>query len=119
MAVKKPIVNYNGELKELQSGDTTPGGASAITGQATIDFGAITQEDGSCKITVLNGSVLTASIITVFPSGAATADHDPDDYQWDAISGYATNIVNGVSFDIVGNAPNGSWGEYLMNYIIN
>jgi hypothetical protein len=55
----------------------------------------------------------------VSPAGVATADHDPDDYQWDNISGYVSNIVNGVSFDIIGVAPNGSWGDYVFNYVIN
>lgn len=29
MATKKPICNYNGQLKELQAGDTLPGGGSS------------------------------------------------------------------------------------------
>lgn len=121
MANKIPIVNYNGKLKELQTGDTISGsgGSTTITGQVTIDFGPIGQEDGSTITTVLTALVTTASIINIFPSGVATIDHDPDDYQVDNISAYATNIVNGVSFDVIGNAPNGSYGQYLMNYIIN
>ena len=92
--------------------------ATAIAGQATVDFGVSTTEDSIARVTINTASALTASVIIVNPSGQATADHDPDDYQWDNISGYATNIVDGVSFDIVGVAPNGSWGDYIFNYVI-
>jgi hypothetical protein len=92
---------------------------ASIAGQATVDFGASTGENSIARITVSTASATTTSIIVVSPSGAITADHDTDDYQWDNISGYASNIVDGVSFDIVGVAPNGSWGEYIFNYIIN
>jgi hypothetical protein len=95
------------------------GGGSTVSGQATVNFGAVTQEDSYAVVTVANTSALTASIISVTPSGVATTDHDPDDYQWDNISGYVSNIINGVSFDIIGVAPNGSWGQYKFNYTIN
>jgi len=94
-------------------------GGSAVTGQATIDFGAVTTENSIARVTVSTTDVASDSIITVSPAGVATADHDPDDYQWDGISGYATNIIDGVSFDIVGVAPNGTWGDYVFNYVIN
>jgi hypothetical protein len=89
------------------------------TGQATVNFGASSQEDSISRVTVSTALAVTASIISVTPSGKATADHDPDDYQWDNITGYPTNIVNGVSFDVVGVAPGGAWGQYIFNYAIN
>jgi hypothetical protein len=94
------------------------GGGGGVSGQATVNFGASSQEDSSAVVTVNTASVSTSSIILVSPSGVATADHDIDDYQWDNISGYVTNIINGVSFDIKGIAPNGSWGQYVLNYVI-
>lgn len=106
------------------SGTTTtiniPGGSgSTVSGQATVNFGTVTQEDAYATVTVNTASALSTSIISVTPSGVATTDHDPDDYQWDNISGYVSNIVNGVSFDIIGVAPNGTWGTYKLNYTIN
>jgi len=88
-------------------------------GQAIVNFGTILQEDSIAKTTVPMASVLSSSVIMISPAGVATTDHDIDDYQWDDISGYAANIVDGVSFDIVGVAPNGSWGQYKFNYVIN
>lgn len=93
------------------------GGSTVYKGTATIDFGPSSTEDSYAKTTVLNSNVLTTSIITVTPAGTSTATHDPDDYQWDNISAYVTNIQNGVSFDIIGVAPNGSFGTYNINYI--
>lgn len=95
------------------------GGGGAISGQATVNFGASTTETSIARVTVNTASVATGSIVMVSPAGISTATHDPDDYQWDNISGYVSNIVNGVSFDIIGVAPNGSFGEYVFNYVIN
>lgn len=97
----------------------TPVGGGGISGQATVNFGANTQEDSIARVTVSTSSVSSSSIITVTPSGAATSNHDPDDYACEEVSGHATNIVDGVSFDIVGVAPNGAYGSYQFNYVIN
>lgn len=94
-------------------------GSGGVSGQALVDFGSSTGENSIATTTVSTASALTASIITVTPSGTTTAEHDPDDYQWDNISGYVSNIINGVSFDIIGVAPNGSFGNYRFNYVIN
>jgi len=102
----------------LGSGDLTVSGGG-VSGQALVDFGSSAGENSIARVTVNTASALTTSIITVSPSGVTTAEHDPDDYQWDNISGYVSNIVNGVSFDIVGVAPNGSFGNYSFNYLIN
>lgn len=107
-------------IKELTVNVNSSSSSSyPVSGQAIVNFGAITQEDSIAYVTIFNSSVKTNSNITITPSGISTADHDPDDYQWDNISGYPTNIVNGTSFDITGVAPNGSWGQYIFNYLIN
>lgn len=88
------------------------------TGAAELNFGVITQEDSYTKVTIPNTNVKTDSIIMVSVAGTSTADHDPDDYQWDNISAYPTNIVDNTSFDVIGVAPNGTFGKYNINYII-
>lgn len=107
---------FTGKLDYYQ---TSPGTGGGVSGQATVDFGPITTEDSIARVTITTVSALTTSIIQVSPAGVATTDHDPDDYQWDNISAYVSNIINGVSFDIIGVAPNGSWGQYKFNYLIN
>lgn len=85
-------------------------------GQALINFG-YTSEDVNAKATIPCSWVQSTSIFSVTPSGIATYDHDPDDYTIENISAYVTNIVPGVSFDVIGVAPNGTWGAYLINII--
>ena len=93
--------------------------ATSGTGQANVDFGTSTNGyDSTAKITVNTSLVSSSSIIFISPSGQATANHDPDDYAAEQITGYATNIVDGVSFDIVGVAPLGAYGVYKFNYLI-
>lgn len=118
-AVPTPPNNTTTFLRGDGTFAAPPGGGSSVSGQATVDFGAVTTENSIGRVTVATASALTASIISVTPSGAATADHDTDDYQWDNISGYVSNIINGISFDIIGVAPNGTWGDYKFNYVIN
>lgn len=102
--------------REDHTHGTPAGGAGATVGQATIDFGAT--EDGIASVTVATASALTASKIQVTPAGVATADHDPDDYMVEGITVGVANIVNATSFDILANAPNGTWGRYTINYAI-
>lgn len=92
------------------------GGGSVNSGQVTVDFGSSAAEDDSATVTVPAAWVLAGSIITVSPAAVATADHDPDDYFAENIKAYPTNIVAGVSFDIVATAPNLTFGEYQINY---
>ena len=84
------------------------------TGQATVNFGAT--ENDSATVTVATASILTASKIVVSVFGGTTADHDPDDVFVEELLAYATNIVNGVSFDIVCKAPNNTFGQFVVNY---
>lgn len=93
--------------------------SALVTGQVTIDFGSISSEQSITSTTVSSASISSTSIVMVSSAGVSTTDHDPDDYQWDNISGYVSNIINGVSFDIIGVAPNGSWGTYKLNYVIS
>jgi len=90
-----------------------------IKGQVILDFGSISQEDTNTTTTVLSTDIKTSSVVTISPSGVSTTDHDPEDYMCDGISAYITNIIDGISFDIIGLAQNNSWGQYIMNYVIS
>jgi hypothetical protein len=43
---------------------------------------------------------------------AYSADHDDEDVNLDCVSAITTNINNGVGFDIIASAPEGTWGRY-------
>lgn len=102
---------------------TAPAGGSStiqlFSGTADVNFGLSSQESSNATVTVSDTHVKSNSIILLTPSGQATADHDPDDYGWDNISAYVSNIVAGVGFDVVGVAPNGSFGTYKINYLFS
>lgn len=59
MAVKQPLCNYNGDVKELQAGDTLPGGGggSVLTETALSDGWSIEGGTVSRKLTVDSGDV--------------------------------------------------------------
>ena len=86
--------------------------------QVDVNFGLISQNEFNATVSSISAPWITStSILVASPAGIATADHDPDDYFCDQIHAYCTNIQPGVSFDLVAFAPNGTWGNYLINVL--
>lgn len=96
----------------IQSGS---GWAGIKSKQVEVDFWVITQETNQVIVSVSATDVTSSSIILVSPSWIVTTDHDTEDYQWDDVKAYATNIVNGVWFDVIAYTDNMSWGKYKFN----
>lgn len=119
MAEKKPLVLNNGQIEQLQSADTVAGGTS-ITGTAVMSFPAAgAQEDASKVTTVLNALITAANLKSVSFMPIVSADHDSlDDFAWDGLTFNIENIIDNVSFDIRATAPNGTWGDYNIKYLI-
>lgn len=92
----------------------SPGGGGNFE-QATVDFGASSSQDYNAVTTVSAAWVTSASIILCTPSGEATADHDSEDYILEGITASVTNIVDGVSFDVIAGCPTGTWGDFIIN----
>ena len=86
-------------------------------GWVTINFGYTPQVNWQTRVTVSALWVTANSLIVVSVAAVATADHSPDEVTCEGIKVYPTNIVPGVSFDIVADAPNGTFGAYLVNYL--
>jgi len=82
---------------------------------AEVDFGAA--EAPSATVTVSASWVTSSTKLVAAPFAVATADHDPDDYAAEGITAMATNIVDGVGFDVIAQAPNGTWGKYVIHTI--
>jgi hypothetical protein len=91
----------------------------AVTGvQGTVNFGFPTGSEGdTATVTVAAPWVTPTSTIVCMPAGVATADHDPEDATVEGISAVVTNIVAGTGFDIEATAPNGTWGQYVINAV--
>ena len=66
MAIKKPLVNYDGRIKELISGDSISGASSDIT-EVEIDFGSIPIT--SKKFTITDARVNISNKVLVYESG--------------------------------------------------
>jgi len=87
--------------------------------QVTVDFGFSSGNEGDTAIVTVPCSwVKSDSIILCNASGGSTLDHSGEDAMIEDIQGFATNIVEGVSFDIVAYAPLGTWGRYNINAIL-
>lgn len=116
MAVKKPIVNYDGKLKELQTGDTLPGGSGGITvTEVEIDFG--NKPIHSKRFTITDGTVGPTSKILVFPSGNPATGRGSDDWEWDMI-GFSAKAGSG-NFTLYAKSDTNIGGKRNIFYTIN
>jgi hypothetical protein len=88
------------------------------TATAEVDFGFQSgQENNVATVTVAAAWVTPSSVIICSPFAVATDDHDPEDYALEGIRAYATNIVDGVSFDIIASANYATFGKYIIKAI--
>lgn len=86
--------------------------------QPTVDFGPVAQEEfDTPPVTVTAPWVQSTTRIVCTPSGVATSDHDPDDYIVEGVRAVVQNIIPGVSFDLIGIAPGGTWGKYKISLL--
>ncbi len=131
-ATAKTMLNLSGTNTGDQTitltGDVTGSGtgtfattlSSALTprkAQATVDFGASTQETETATVSVAAAWVTASSYIVCAPAAVATAEHDADDYSVEGITASVTNISAGVGFDIVARAAERTFGTYLINAV--
>lgn len=75
------------------------------------DFGAY---ETLITVPVVAPWVNSNSRLTVILSGESTIDHGPEDYLIEDISAMATNIQDGVGFDLICRAPRGTRGLYKL-----
>jgi hypothetical protein len=86
------------------------------TGQVTVDFGnASGGEADLASVTVAAAWVTDSSVIVCTAAGVATPDHDAEDAALEGIQAVAENLNEGVGFDVIARAPQGSWGRFNIN----
>lgn len=106
----------------LGSGISGDGGTAGnlFTG-ATFALTGLTlwhQEESYALKTVTGLSwVTTDTFITCKVLGNTTADHDVEDAILEGVRFEINNIVAGVGFDIIGHAPEGTYGKYKIKCI--
>jgi hypothetical protein len=96
---------------------TTPsgGGVSIISANAIIDFG---NENNSAFITISNAVLTNSNILGYSFIPKDTAETSLEDFSLNGVSFSIQNIIDNVSFDIVGTALNEASGNYTVKYLI-
>lgn len=86
-------------------------------GQAVLDFGFVPSVEGDvASVSVAAPWVNQNSVVICQIGSLASDDHDIEDASIEGIAARASNIVTGVSFDIIAYAPQGTWGKYTVMY---
>jgi len=94
------------------------GAGSFTVQQATLNFGAQTQQEFDASIFVGDVSVTSSSKIIVTLCVVATTDHTMEDIASTELTLSAGNVVAGSGFTIYGKCDAGTYGAYKINYII-
>lgn len=121
MAVRKALVNVGGQISELPSGDTLEGaggggGGNTFSENIALDFGV---RGDLVKLTVANSVITNANIKGFQFIWLTSANHsDYEDFLLEGITLSITNIIDNVSFDVIGIAQNGTWGIYNFKVLI-
>ena len=80
-----------------------------------INFSIYNQEETYVTKTVTGLTWVAAdSYITCNVLGLTTADHTPEDAILEGVKFNINNIVAGTGFDIIGHAPEGTYGKYTV-----
>lgn len=116
-AVTTLTANLASEASTRTTADTALSASiTAITPHkttATLDFGFASANEGDVATTTIAASwASSASRIVCLPSPSASADHSTDETVAEDIRFSAVNIINGVSFDVMAYAPQGTWGRH-------
>lgn len=119
MALKQPLVlNANGEIEQLQAGDTIPGGAATITAtRVEVDFGSTPVAEQI--FTIADGSVTATSKIIPVLAYAAPTGKDLDELEMDSLHIVAGNCSVG-QFDMYVKSNDGSYleGKFKIDYLV-
>ena len=90
-------------------------GTTVNSTSAEVDFGP--NEDGAAEVTVSASWVTVDTKLIVSPSGAATTDHDPEDYVLEGVFAVPDLIVAGVGFTLRAGCNDTTFGKYNFNII--
>lgn len=96
---------------------TSPVGIRSARVMVTFAAQPNGHEEDTAQVTVSAPWVTSGMNIIVTPSTISTADHDHEDILIELMQVRATNVVPGVSFDVIAHAPNGTWGRYVFNAV--
>ena len=88
---------------------------SSIIGTAIVNFG---NENNSAFTTINNNSLTNANILSYSFIPQGTTETSLEDFSLNGVTFSIQNIIDNVSFDIVGSAVNDASGNYTVKYLI-
>jgi hypothetical protein len=91
------------------------GGGSLISGNSIFNFG---NEDDRITNTISNVDITNANVKSFSFIPTETAETSLDDFGLNGLNFSISNIIDNVSFDLIGNATNNASGNYTMKYLI-
>jgi hypothetical protein len=104
-----------GQLDLVNSTSVSPSGVNKMS--VTINFGPATDPEEDTVYTTVSAPWVAADSVITLTLGGPTSDHDLEDAAIERIIMSVGNIVPGVSFDIIANAGNCSWGQYQVEVV--
>lgn len=121
MATRRPLVQINGSLQELPSGDTIAGasGSATITsGTVEIDFGAYPGSNEAQVVVTAQTGITTSSLILVDTNLTTTTDHTAQDHSYlrELCSLSVGNTVNNTGFTIYARSLHKMQGKFSLKY---
>lgn len=81
----------------------------------TVDFGPGTGAEETLASVSVPAPAVSATPAVFLSVQGVSPDHDPDDAAVEGVCAYVTSVTAGVGFDVAVTAPDGTWGEYLVN----
>ena len=91
------------------------GGGTLITANSVFNF---LNEEDKISVTILNASITNANIKSFSFIPIETSETSLDDFSLNGLSFSIANIIDNVSFDIIGTAINNASGNYTIKYLI-
>jgi hypothetical protein len=98
---------------------TTASGFNTVDYWTTLQSHTVYHQDATYVVKTVTGQswVAADSYITCKVLGLTTADHTPEDAILEGVQFEINNIVVGTGFDIIGHAPEGTYGKYTVKCI--
>jgi hypothetical protein len=96
---------------------STGTGTTVNSVSVDVDFGSGAEEDGVAEVIVAAAWVTSTTKLIVSPSGAATSNHDPEDYVLEGVYGVPDLIVDGVGFTLRAGCNDTTFGIYNFHII--
>jgi hypothetical protein len=95
---------------------TSYSGTNVVDSWASIASSSVYNQEETYVTKTVTGQAWVAadSYITCNVLGLTTADHTPEDAILEGVKFNINNIVAGTGFDIIGHAPEGTYGKYTV-----